>query len=189
MIEGLKNVIKKMLGRRTHSSDLVKNVGEKVIEWPERIVLTLEALKKHVDMNKTYSVADYGSGQQTLRRLIGSNWTYTPYDFYKRTDDTVLINFNEELPRQSHDIIFCLGVFEYLNKPYDLLQTIINNAPYGIISYTAFTNEETRERNGWKNNLTLEDIESNIKSCGAECLDKIHYKNNQWIYIFKRTRS
>ena len=178
-------ILKGVLVRSPKQCFIERNVGEKVIEWPARIELALNTLEKWIEKDCKYRIADYGSGQQTLKRLIKNDWEYYPYDYYKRTSDTVFVNFNEELPTQKFDIIFCLGVLEYLDAPYKLLENIINNSRFAVLSYSGFTTMKRRKENGWKNNLNLEEFEKKIIEFDAVLLDKVHNSNNQWIYIIK----
>lgn len=194
----IKNTINKVTGFIKTANKLLlpdnkhtyieNNIGDKLLEWPERLEVALEICKKHllIDDMSELQIADYGCGKQTLRRIIPSVWKYTPYDYCSRSADTIVCNFNNnEMPKGRFDVIFCMGVLEYLASPYALILHAIKNSSYVVLSYSGFTTQERRDLQGWVNNLRLSEIEEFISTNGGSILDKSHYKNNQWIYLVK----
>lgn len=90
------------------------------------------------------------------------------------------------MPEGIYEVIFCMGVMEYLDQPLELLLHAINNSTYVIFSYNGFTSEERRILQGWRNNLTFFEIEHFIIDNNARVLVKKHIENNEWIYLVKR---
>lgn len=183
------------LGYNKKSSDdnnacvVERNIGENILEWPDRLNTAIGIISKYLLNNGSTEVqiADYGCGKQTLRKLMPPNWKYTPYDYCKRSNDTIICDFDSNrLPESAYDAIFCMGVLEYLERPFDLLQHAINKSTYLIISYNGFTNDGRRIKQGWKNSLTFSELDEFIDKINAIVLEKKHIDNNEWIYLIKR---
>lgn len=175
--------------KRNGVNVLEKNIGENILEWPDRLLTALDIISPLLaaDGTKKVRIADYGCGKQTLRRIIPSDWIYTPYDYCSRSKDTIICDFNNnEMPEGIYEVIFCMGVMEYLDQPLELLLHAINNSTYVIFSYNGFTSEERRILQGWRNNLTFFEIEHFIIDNNARVLVKKHIENNEWIYLVKR---
>ncbi len=187
-ITGLYNAFNTAMRSGNNEPAHDNNIGDNLLEWPERIENALEMCKKHLlaDDNSELRIADYGCGRQTLRRIIPAGWKYTPFDYCSRSVDTVIFNFNSnEFPADRFDMIFCMGVLEYLTDPYALLLHAMKHSSYLVLSYSGFTTQERRELQGWVNNLSLSEIEGFMATNGGTILEKSHYKNNQWIYLVK----
>jgi len=168
---------------------LCQNVGGDLLEWPERVTVALELLASgfsRSEMEMHASVGDYGCGKQTLRKVMPATWKYTPYDYCSRSSDTVIRDFNNgERPEERHDIVFCLGVLEYLDCPLQLLDCAIANGRFVVFSYNGFTTEQRRRLQGWRNNLAFADIESQVVESGGRILAKKELPNNERVYILK----
>ena len=133
-----------------------RNLGAAVGCWPDRLQAAWELFCGVVPAKEpALSVGDYGCGQQLLRELLPSGWSYTPYDHLPRTADTVLCDFNgAPLPATRHDAIFCLGVLEYLEDPARLLSHALRHSEWVVFSCFQGWNPWRAWREGWRGRLS-----------------------------------
>jgi hypothetical protein len=160
------------------------NVGANLLEWPERSVKAVEMAKKQLPQPGV-RVADYGCGRQTARTLLPQGWEYVPFDYCSRTPDTVLCDFTTSLPDGLFDLILCLGVLEYMEEPFRLLQHALEHGGRVLFSYNGPTTAERRELQGWKNCLDFDEIERFIACHGGSVLEKTDLGKNEWIYLVR----
>src|SRR5438034_9726891 len=144
---------------------LAENVGPNVREWKYRAELAMRILAD-VKLGPGQRVADYGCGRQTLRTLLPPDWTYTPFDYCERSNDTRIVDFNTTFPSGDFDAIFILGVLEYLNRPTELLAHALRHARFLVFSYNFLGEHERRERQGWISCVDVKEIDNTIVSCG-----------------------
>lgn len=137
------------------------NTGAQVGSWPERLETAWSLFREVVPSDQpSWQVADYGCGRQELRRLLPSGWSYAPYDWMSRSQDTVVCDFRHELPQSSHDVIFILGVLEHLPKPARLLRHALLQSRWVVFSCFHGWNPMRAWREGWKGRLTRSQVES-----------------------------
>lgn len=160
------------------------NVGANLLEWPERAQLAISLAKEHLP-TQGVQVADYGCGRQTVRELLPPGWGYLPFDYCARTPDTILCDFSTSLPAGEFDLIVCLGVLEYLEDPFRLLLHAVQQGRAVLFSYNGPTTLERRERQGWKNCLSLAAIEGFLSARGCTLVGKVDLDNNEWIYLVR----
>jgi len=160
---------------------LAENVGPNVREWKYRAELAMRILAD-VKLGPGQRVADYGCGRQTLRTLLPPDWTYTPFDYCERSNDTRIVDFNTTFPSGDFDVIFILGVLEYLNRPTELLAHALRHARFLVFSYNFLGEHERRERQGWISCVDVKEIDNTIVSCG-EIVGRSHIGKNQWVYL------
>lgn len=133
-----------------------RNLGAAVGCWPDRLRVAWELFcEAHPAQEPALSVGDYGCGRQALRELLPQGWNYTPYDHLARTPDTVVCDFNRDpLPLARHDVIFCLGVLEYLEQPTRLLSHALRQADWVVFSCFQGWNPWRAWREGWRGRLS-----------------------------------
>jgi len=164
-----------------HKNRLAENIGPNVREWKSRAELAMRILAD-VKLGSGQRVADYGCGRQTLRTLLPPDWTYTPFDYCERSNDTRIVDFNTTFPSGDFDVIFILGVLEYLNRPTELLAHALRHARFLVFSYNFLGEHERRERQGWISCVDVKEIDNTIVSCG-EIVGRSHIGKNQWVYL------
>lgn len=109
------------------------------------------------------SVADYGEGKLSLKNFINPDIIYYPIDYIKRSNETILCDFNnDEFPKLQTDISVCTATLVFITKADSLLNYICKNTSRIIIlSYVTidiFSNIKGRRASGYVNDFTQEDI-------------------------------
>jgi polysaccharide pyruvyl transferase WcaK-like protein len=168
------------------ANELHHNVGKDLIEWHDRARRAVELVSSLPARTAAPIVADLGCGRQTLRGLLPKTWIYRPYDYCKRTPDTILCDFNNDPLCGDFDIAFCLGVIEYLDKPTAFLAQTAQRSSYVVLSYNGPTTSERRQRQGWKNCLSFSEIEGVWVNSGGRIVSMIEMPENERIYLFER---
>ena len=97
-------------------------------------------------------VADFGAGNERLRDVLsdrlGHSFSYFPYDLHPQRPTSVKLNLLEETPPESYDLVFALGLLEYLPPENDFLTRLRSRCRFALVSFvfvTAFA-PETRWR-------------------------------------------
>ncbi len=176
--------------RKSHlffSRGFRKNTGAHLIEWPSRADYAMEAIRQ-LSFTGPIRLGDYGCGRQTLRRVLSSDVIYIPIDHISRSSDTVLCDFNRELPPGGFDIGCCLGVLEYLNFPIQFLMKLFESNSFVIFTYNGPTTARRRRKQGWINNLRVVELEETIEASGSKLLYSEEMEKNERIYLVKGRR-
>lgn len=115
-------------------------------------------------------IADLGCGDMKIKDMLFSsgynNISYKGFDCLPQSKTVNNINLNKDEIAGNYDVIFCLGLLEYLDDPYDFLKKLKNKATYVICSYVIsdcrnYSEKEKKEK-GWKNNFSSDEIEKNL---------------------------
>jgi hypothetical protein len=153
--------------------------------WDERNALIASLIPE------LSTVLDLGAGAQTLRTHLRDLCVYQPCDVVKTTADTWLVDFNHGIYPDTDvvfDYVVLSGVLEYATN---LSEPLAHAALCGrtvIASYSPVSSEtrKQREKHGWFNHLTRDELESTFGSLGLDhelvnsCLD------GQLVYRLKR---
>jgi hypothetical protein len=113
-------------------------------------------------------VGDLGAGNQRLLRVLERELTvpfdYHSYDLHPQAREVRRIDFERELPSRSFDVVFCLGLLEYLRDLDHFVSRLCAICRRAVVSYVitdppdSLAPAERRER-GWVNDLTQMGIE------------------------------
>lgn len=112
-------------------------------------------------------VADLGCGDMKIRDLLLScgykKLLYQGFDCLPQSDDVKKIDFNKEEISGRYDVVFCMGVLEYLDDIPRFLLSLRGKTSYVIMSYVAsdtnrYSKQDIRFR-GWKNHFTSSKLE------------------------------
>ena len=142
--------------KHTHEA----NRGAAVGIWPERMDAAWNLFAGQLPEDaKSLSVGDYGCGRQELRLKMPAEWDYTPYDHQMRSVDTVVCDFDNQLPEMRHDVIFCLGVLEYVRQPGRLLAHALRQGRWVVFSNFEGWNPWRAWKQGWRGRLTGDERE------------------------------
>ena len=148
-----------------------QNFGVNLLEWPERATEAMAMLGPYLDeLGPAPVVADWGCGRQIIRRLIPAEWEYRPYDRIQRSADTRLHDFNLGAPPDNADLIFCLGLLEYVDDFWGVLEAAVGQSRFCVFSYVGAASEEQRIKNGWKSGFPVQEVEEFLKVRGVTCL-------------------
>lgn len=123
------------------------------------------------------AVADYGAGKLTLKKFLGSKVEYIPIDYLRRTDDTILCDFDmDEYPPIIADVSVCTATLIFLKKGKTLLKNICEKTKrYLILSYVVlekFPDVKGRRASGYQSDFTEEELQIFMKKEGFELKEK-----------------
>lgn len=139
------------------------------------------------------SVADYGAGKLSLREFLEPAVLYRPIDYVKRSEDTVVCDFDRDsFPELSADISVCTATLVFLERAEKLLEHIcIHTAQSIILSYVTrekFPNIAGRRASGYVNDFTHDDIQKLLLRHGFTLVETRPDPANQidTLYLFRR---
>jgi hypothetical protein len=179
--EIFKRLIERGARRRVHE----QNFGVELLEWPDRAEQAIAMLGRHAGLGDGTVAADWGCGKQIVRRLIPPQWTYVPYDRIIRSADTRVIDFNRETPDESADVVFCLGLLEYVDDLWEVLGAAIRSSRWCLFSYVKPRDEAHRVLNGWKWNLETAEFSAFIEAQGASLIERYDSEVTGQIFLVR----
>jgi hypothetical protein len=112
-------------------------------------------------------VGDLGAGNQRLLPALEgklASFDYHAYDLHPQSKDVRWIDVEREMPSRDFDVVFCLGLLEYLRDLDRFVSRLHTICSHAIVSYVmsdppdSLTPAERRER-GWLNDLTQTGLE------------------------------
>jgi hypothetical protein len=161
-----------------------RNLGENLGEWAERSRQATRLLDA-VDTSLFTDITDFGCGRQTIRSLVAKHLTYIPVDRIKRSEDTILFDFNQKAWMRCGDIACALGLLEYLDSPQPFLRNLICNYKLIVFSYNFPTTRKRRVQNNWKDLLSREELEESIRTSGGRVIQQIEIGPNEFIFLMR----
>ena len=115
-------------------------------------------------------VADLGCGTMNLERHLSPDKAYVPIDVVARDARTIVCDFNQETPPPtSASAAACLGLLEYLHKPYDFMTILSGQYRLAVVSYSVTDAPEAsrnRREHAWVNDFDTEGMEALFRETG-----------------------
>ena len=120
-------------------------------------------------------IADFGAGNERLRGLLDTDLAiphiYFPFDLHPQKPTTVRLDLNQQLPDDAFDLVFCLGLLEYLSSVGAFVSQISLRCRFALISFvyvgSAFPGSlAEREALGWRNHFDREELEHEFEHNG-----------------------
>lgn len=146
--------------------------------WHERarqaVNLWREALSKDAVTKQKLRIADFGCGDQKLKLVLtnalGTACEYFGYDLNPQSAEIESCDLEESPPTGPFDVIFCLGLFEYIRNLDLLLSRMHHACSYAVISFVTMKGgecspEEMRKR-GWVSQCSSGDLSEKLKAAG-----------------------
>jgi hypothetical protein len=121
------------------------------------------------------SIADFGAGNERLNRALASRlglpYTYAGFDIQPQSEAVVELDVTRELPREDYDVVFCLGLLEYLAQLGPFLSRLSSRYPAAVMSYTVFDaphrlGKRQRRKRGWLTHYTADRLEREFETRG-----------------------
>lgn len=138
------------------------------------IDLLSDYLGADLGIRKAISIADFGCGNEHLNALLQDklkiNFTYKGYDLYPQQDSTEKIDLSSEMPTSLFDLVFCLGLLEYIEDLENILFKISKITKFLIMSYTVKDSEVYSQaevaKNGWLHHYSVLDVDKKLSKSG-----------------------
>lgn len=139
------------------------------------------------------SVADYGEGRSALRKYLKDTVNYYPFDYKKRTAETVLCDFDkDELPAIHTEASVCTATLVFLEKAEQLIAHLCEMTEHTIIvSYVTtdiFPEKRGRRTSGYLNDYTEKEWIDFFQSRGFLLQEKQPDPANRFDMIYKFSR-
>jgi SAM-dependent methyltransferase len=127
--------------------------------------------------SKAIRIADLGCGNERLYAILNARlrrpFGYKGYDLHPQSERVTRLDVDREMPGETFDVVFCLGLIEYLRDAEMFAQKLRHTTHVAIVSYaitdaaTASTSPE-RRRLGWRTDYTRADLEKIFEATGFE---------------------
>ncbi|NTW27561.1 MAG: hypothetical protein HGA36_04510 [Candidatus Moranbacteria bacterium] len=163
-------------------------------KWVNRSKVAISFMNGLFLPNEKIKVGDFGCGDMKIKKILSElnyhNVLYSGYDCMPQNKDIQLANFNEKIPDEKFDVIFSMGLLEYLDDLEFFLNFIKNNAENIIVSYVIadsenYSDEEIKIK-GWKNHLKSHELEAIFTKIGLIIQKSIIVDNGLTkIYLLK----
>jgi len=137
-------------------------------------------------------VCDLGCGHQSLRRFLRENVHYLPADLVAWSPEVAVCELNANkwpsLYLYCCDIVYVLGVLEYLRKPREVLSHLAKFCPEIVISYNpSDMSDADREAFGWVNSFTGPSLLQLLQECGYQIVSSTVFERTQLIVKARST--
>ena len=115
--------------------------------WDERAETAVALLAEQVgevrrDAGVALRIADFGAGTERLRDVLETHLeephTYSPFDLHPQSDTVAAMDVARELPDAAFDVVFCLGLLEYIEGLEPFLATLSQRYATLVLSYAVF---------------------------------------------------
>ncbi len=137
-------------------------------------------------------LCDLGCGQQALRHFLPANVRYLPADLVAWNPEVAVCELNankwHSLYLHCCDIVYVLGVLEYLNKPNEVLGRLARTCSEQVISYNpSDLSDFDREGFGWMNSYTRPDLHQLLQDRGYDIVSSTVFERTQMIVKARST--
>lgn len=155
-------------------------------EWEERAETAVDlaaavfAGDSNADGDMVVRVADLGCGNMRLRRILQARLpfrhSYSGYDLLPQSETIGRVDLSSELPPGEFDLMFCLGVLEYLHDVPAFLARLREHCRLGVISYAIADTPNPitpaeRRAFGWTSDYTQADLQRELEHHGFAVRD------------------
>ncbi|QMS90669.1 class I SAM-dependent methyltransferase [Nostoc edaphicum CCNP1411] len=117
-------------------------------------------------------IADFGCGNERLKSVLigklGNQFDYYGYDLEPQLESTYKINLESEIPSLNFDIVFCLGLLEYISDIDNFLAKIPQISNFYLMSYVirdsgAYSPADILQK-GWLHHYSCQELERKFKN-------------------------
>jgi hypothetical protein len=148
--------------------------------WEERAEAAVELLRSSPLSDSATGaiwIADIGCGNERLRSRLSAGlrqpFEYKGYDLHPQSDQVVRFDVERESLGDTFDVIFCLGLMEYLHDAVLLVQKLRDSTRVAIVSYVVADSPRAptsaaRRKLGWRTDYTRRELEEIFEANGFE---------------------
>jgi len=132
------------------------------------------------DGDRPIRIADYGAGNERLRALLAARleqpFEYFAFDLHPQQPTTIKLNVLEESPEKSFDVVFALGLLEYLPPGNSFIERVRHRTRFALVSFTYVGSTfagglPKRESLGWQAHDDREGLERKFTEAGFSLVD------------------
>lgn len=154
-----------------------KNIEEFKSNWEIRTKKMALLINTNID-----KVIDLGCGECKLKKYISKEVIYYGVDYKKRTNDTIICDFNKyefpQIPVNENSCYFCSGLLEYIEDLKEFLYKM-GGAGQVLVSYCPIEyNQKNRRNLAWKNGMTVFELVNMFFENGFQCSKSVFVNNN-----------
>jgi hypothetical protein len=160
------------------------NTGRQV-EWEQRaedaVSLWTDTCGEWAQSRKHLAIGDFGAGNERLRKILAAapvtRHDYYPYDLIPQEPTTEHLDVLDGLPPRQFDLVFCLGLLEYIPLENPFLSRLRASCRYAVLSYVVtdsplYLTQPQREAAGWVTHLSSQDLEGRLQRNGFTILSR-----------------
>jgi hypothetical protein len=152
--------------------------------WRDRAAMasTLTAMIHPVP--EVLRVVDIGAGDQKLKEVLERSFriSYSGYDILPQSGQVTPWNVENGLPPDLGDVLYALGLLEYLTSLQGVFDQIAERGRHFIFSYVTSDggkySDSHRERLGWKTNHSIHEIESMLATANLTIVKRVEMKSD-----------
>jgi SAM-dependent methyltransferase len=146
--------------------------------WDERAEAAVDLLTSFLAgdvATEPILVADLGCGNERLRRILHDRlqrpFGYSGYDLHPQSARVERLNVEREMPRRTFDVVFCLGLLEYLRDPELFARGLHEVCSVAVVSYVLADAEGSlappeRRKRGWRTDYAKSELERVFEASG-----------------------
>jgi len=146
-------------------------------------------------------IADFGCGNERLRGVLSERlalpFQYQGYDLHPQSEHVERLDVKRSLPQRRFDVVFCLGLVEYLQDVELFVRRLADVCSTAVASYVvtdaaaALSSAERRKRR-WLSDYTKTELEEIFQSSGFVCEASTTVDNGAteiWLWTARRPES
>jgi SAM-dependent methyltransferase len=153
--------------------------------WEERarvaaalVALRLDSIGAAPD--RPLRIADFGAGTERLDPVLAATlrrpYTYAPFDLIPQSARVQQLDVSLTLPEGDFDIVFCLGLLEYIEALEALINRLAQRYPILVLSYVLYDapirlTRFGRRCRGWLTHYTRAEMEAEFARRGLAIED------------------
>jgi len=144
--------------------------------WQRRADAAVNLWREHGDPSiSPLAVGDFGAGSERLRdvlvRSLDQDVEYFAYDLQPQLPSTRRLDLAREVPASEFDVVFSLGVLEYLSELNALPARLRLCCRYIVVSYiptdwSTPLSLSARRSIGWRSHLAREEFQRTFTAAG-----------------------
>jgi hypothetical protein len=128
------------------------------------------------------AIGDLGCGSERLRGVLEDRledrFTYEGYDLQPQAPETVRLDLGRELPGRDFDLVFSLGLLEYLPDLEWFLRGVAKISRFAVISYVVADSpddlsDRDRRQRGWVNHNSRRQLSELCEGGGFSVLESL----------------
>jgi hypothetical protein len=159
--------------------------------WEERADAAAGYLSElNINTSAPIRIGDFGCGNKKLLKYIDKKiiFEYKGFDLLPQSSDVQKCDFKTEVPNENFDVVFCLGMLEYLDDIPGFLNKVSQKTNNLILSYIHYEQiisekdyEQTIKEKGWKYLSPSTEMEDNFTKLGFQVKNKKLINNNKTV--------